>query len=192
MTLPDTSIKVVVRERALSPSIWSLGIVMSLTSSNYVKTMVRRKIEPEIYSTPFGSLIFSWRESEMMATGLWCVQTNVLDSLMFGEMPSINYILNMKQKAEADQPSRQDNSGRRLSMYKLVLELPTCFIRMPVIKSQINKILALSNHRISAPKLFNTQTLMKLPYAILHQSTFRSLSTTENLTMRAYSTSLKS
>jgi hypothetical protein len=52
-------IKVVAKERALSPFILSHGTQMSLSGFNSRKIMVKKKTELEIYSMLFGFLISS-------------------------------------------------------------------------------------------------------------------------------------
>jgi hypothetical protein len=59
MRLPDMLIKVVAKERALSPFILSHGTQMSLSGFNSRKIMVKKKTELEIYSMLFGFLISS-------------------------------------------------------------------------------------------------------------------------------------
>lgn len=153
--------KVVVRERAHSPSILSHGTQISMSSYNLERIMVKKNKEPEISSMLSGSQIFSWRESNLMETGLLCVPMSALDSLMFGEKNLKNYMKNMKELAEEEELLRHNGSGDRLLNHNVKLELLTCSTKITATENQTNKTSVLLRVQISVLRSLNIPALMK-------------------------------
>ena len=177
MRLPDMLIKVVAKERALSPFILSHGTQMSLSGFNSRKIMVKKKTEPEIYSMLFGFLISSWRESVKTLIGLLCAQANAQVLLTATEPNSRNSTWSMNLKVKETKPLRHKLYGIRLLQVKSKLVLHTCSSKMLLMLNQTNKTLEQSRAPTSAAKSLNTPPKMKSLFATWHLSAFQNSST---------------
>jgi hypothetical protein len=139
-TQQDMLIRVVANARALSLFILSHGMLTSSSFYSLGKTMVLKRIELVIYFMPFGFLTCLWRELRQIRNGLWCVLTNVLDSLSAGGKSSKNFTPSMKRKEEVAKQSKLNGCGIRSSILKLKQVLLICFTKIIVIPSRTNRI----------------------------------------------------
>ena len=112
MKLLDMSIKVVVREKDLLLFTLSLGMLIFSISYNWKKIMVKKKTEPEIFSTLYGFLIYSWKELLKTVTGLSFVQIKLQDCMNATEKNLKNYIRNMNKKEEVIKQSKLKKYGK--------------------------------------------------------------------------------
>jgi hypothetical protein len=132
-------IKVVERGRVLLPFTLSHGMLISTISFSSERIMARKRTEPEIFSMPYGSQIFSCIELRRTKTGHSCVPMNALVLQLHGVKNSKSSMSSTKERGEEESQSKLDGFGSRLLNLKSRLVPLTCFTRITAIENPTNK-----------------------------------------------------
>ena len=88
------------KDSEVSQYILKHGIAILRPFWNWRKITGVRKKDAGIYLWLYGYLIYLWKEWKVISSGLWCVRINALDSAMYMAMILLNFMKNMRARAD--------------------------------------------------------------------------------------------
>lgn len=191
MKLLDMLIKEVVKEKVHLLYTQNHGMLISLISYNSRRIMVKKNKEPETYFMPYGSQIYSCKESKMMGIGHCSAQMKLLDYIQSMVRNSISFIKNMSKKEKEEKLSKLKNFGKQSLILKLKQEHPICCIKTNAIVRATKNILEQSRALICVVKSLNIQLQMRQLFAIQPLFLFQGLQKMVCLTLTNSMKSLK-